>query len=238
MKTSLNIDLTFRLERAELPTIDEQYGWLWQFACSLQKAGLPLDQWYPPNHSPEASLLNKAFDTSGPTGAALALAKADSEVYPGVRGLGAWNGIEGPGGAAITDLLTTNGVSTCELASRGIEGLLNEKKLAEIMIEATRIWPASSIQAGPYKYFVDHQVFEKRPGAGWMLYLPRVITTRQVPEARDLIPVMQGKQQKGTIIVSVIGEPFSVENPEHLKVANAIETRLADQDLLPLFTEL
>jgi len=71
-----------------------------------------------------------------------------------------------------------------------------------------------------------------------MLYLPRVLTAAQVPEARDLIPVMDGKRQRGTIIVSVIDEPFSATNKEHVAVANAIEKRLVDQDLLPLYTEL
>jgi GTP-sensing pleiotropic transcriptional regulator CodY len=61
---------------------------------------------------------------------------------------------------------------------------------------------------------------------------------QQVPEARDLIPVMDGKKRIGTLIVSVVDEPFSASNPEHVKIANAIEERLVDQDLLPLFTEL
>lgn len=86
-------------------------------------------------------------------------------------------------------------------------------------------------------------VFKDRPGVGWMLYLPQVLTVQQVPEARALVPVMgkdaKGKdKQLGTIIVSVTDEPFSDENPEHVKIANAIEIRLVDQDLLPLFTDL
>ena len=76
-----------------------------------------------------------------------------------------------------------------------------------------------------------------------MLYLPRALTAQQVPEARALVPVMgkdaNGKdKQLGTIIVSVTDEPFSDENPEHVKIANAIETRLVDQDFLPRYTEL
>jgi hypothetical protein len=46
------------------------------------------------------------------------------------------------------------------------------------------------------------------------------------------------KNQLGTIIVSVSDEPFSLDNPEHKKVANDIEIRLVDQDLLPRFTDL
>ncbi|WP_414695089.1 hypothetical protein [Paraburkholderia sp.] len=71
-----------------------------------------------------------------------------------------------------------------------------------------------------------------------MLYLPKVITAQQVPEARALIPVPgAGKQQTGTIIVDVTDTVFSV-NPEHVEIANRIEIRLVDQDLLPAYAEL
>jgi hypothetical protein len=72
-----------------------------------------------------------------------------------------------------------------------------------------------------------------------MIYLPKVLTTQQVPEARMLVPVKgTGKQQLGTIIVSVTDEPFSIDNPAHLKIANDIEVRLVDQDLLPRYADL
>ena len=49
----------------------------------------------------------------------------------------------------------------------------------------------------------------------------------------------QGKdKQIGTIIVSVTDEPFNDENPEHVKIANAIEIRLVDQDLLPRYVDI
>ena len=32
--------------------------------------------------------------------------------------------------------------------------------------------------------------------------------------------------------------PFSVDNAEHVEVANRIEIRLVDQDLLPAFADL
>ena len=76
-----------------------------------------------------------------------------------------------------------------------------------------------------------------------MLYLPRTLTAREVPEARALLSVMQndekGKERQiGTIIVSVTDAPFSDENPDHVKIANAIEVRLVDQDLLPRYADL
>ena len=86
--------------------------------------------------------------------------------------------------------------------------------------------------------YYEHRTFKDRPGVGWMLYLPRELTVQQVPEARALVPVMEQadkgrERQVGTIVVSVTDAPFSDQDPEHVRIANAIETRLADQDLLP-----
>lgn len=69
-------------------------------------------------------------------------------------------------------------------------------------------------------------------------YLPHTLTPAQVPEARALIPVMREDKQQGTIIVSVTDDVFDVSNRAHVKVANDIEIRLADQDLLPRFVDL
>src|ERR1044072_6930833 len=90
---------------------------------------------------------------------------------------------------------------------------------------------------GPRKYF-EMQVFEDRPGVSWMLYLPHALTAAQIPEARALIPVVRDDKQPGTIIVSVTDDVFDVNNRDHVKPANDIEIRLADQDLLPRFVDL
>lgn len=47
-----------------------------------------------------------------------------------------------------------------------------------------------------------------------------------------------GKNQTNTIIVSITDAPFSMKNPEHIAVANRIEIRLVEQDLLPAFDDL
>nr|BAO18957.1 hypothetical protein [Burkholderia sp. M701] len=82
-------------------------------------------------------------------------------------------------------------------------------------------------------------MFNDKPGIGWMLYLPKVISVQQVPEARALIPVPDaGRNQTGTIIVSVTDAVFSIDNPEHIEIANRIEIRLVDQDLLPAYADI
>ena len=150
MSNDTTLEITFRLNRADLPTIEEQYATLWRLAKSLERAGLPIDGWYPPAETPEASMLNKAFDSSGPTTAAIAMATAVGETYPGVRGLGAWNGIEGDGGIVFTDNLVLTGPCTCSLDSTGIAALHDPKIVTQIVTDITEIWPASSIQVGPY----------------------------------------------------------------------------------------
>ena len=98
------------------------------------------------------------------------------------------------------------------------------------------IWPAAFyVRVGPLMYYTTHKVFSDRPGVGWMLYLDRPIAAAQVPEAAAVIPVMSGDKPKGSIIVSVDDKVFSVHDPEHVKIANAIEVRLADHDLLPRY---
>ncbi|MDD1790429.1 immunity 52 family protein [Burkholderia gladioli] len=94
------------------------------------------------------------------------------------------------------------------------------------------------VEVAPKEYF-DKRVFDDKPGVGWMLYLPKIITVQQVPEARALVPVTDsGKKQIGTIIVSVTDAVFSADNPEHVEVANRIEIRLVDQDLLLAYADL
>ncbi|AOJ21990.1 hypothetical protein WJ11_21655 [Burkholderia cenocepacia] len=60
-----------------------------------------------------------------------------------------------------------------------------------------------------------------------------------VPEVCEVVATPEsGKNQTNTIIVSITDAPFSMKNPEHIAVANRIEIRLVEQDLLPAFDDL
>ncbi|PLY58148.1 hypothetical protein HBH1_03473 [Herbaspirillum sp. BH-1] len=114
--------------------------------------------------------------------------------------------------------------------------------VANVVARSAGIWAPHYVSVQSNGYW-EHKAFKDRPGVGWMLYLPEVVILKQVPEAAALVPVMgkdaKGKdKQIGTIIVSVTDAPFSDENPEHVKIANAIEVRLVDQDLLPRYADL
>jgi hypothetical protein len=240
----MHITLTFRLTQDTLPTELEQLQDLWKVALLLTPLGLPLDDWYPPADTPEDSIRNLAFDKDGPTSAALAIlhAQKQEKELPGLRMFGVWNGRNRDGGVAIDSTLTvmpSNRICTFRLLSKLVPALSDKEKILSLIHGLLDIWPASMIEIGPLKYFTMQQVFPKRPGVGWMLYLPSVLTTKEVPEAQALVPVMNdNKTQRGTIIVSVTDEPFSTENKEHVKIANAIEIRLVDQDLMPLYADL
>lgn len=238
MSHNLTISCNFRTGSA-LPSIDAQYTDLWKLAIALQSLGFPIDEWYPPADTQEQALLNSAFTKTGPSMAALAMAKADKDnLATDLRSLGVWNGKEGDGGATYTTTYDTGRIpSRFRFRGRGIETLRDHRSVAKLAQDIVSIWKPMLVQVAPPDY-LDNSVFPDRPGAGWMLYLPFDINARQVPEAAEVIKIMddKGKTQRGSLIVTV-AESFDVQNPEHIEKANAIETRLVDQDLLPTNSE-
>jgi hypothetical protein len=234
MNHILEIDASFHIG-TQLPSIEEQYNDIWQFAKALQTLGLHLDQWFPPADTEANSLLNRAFTETGPSAAALAMAKADNDnLATDLRTLGVWNGTEDDGAIAYTATYSTGPFpSTLNFSSKEVASFRDSANIVKLVQAIVAIWEPMVIQIAPGGY-LEKSTFPDRPGAGWMLYLPVSIGARQVPEASDVIKIMdeKGKNQRGSLIVTV-SEAFDVQNPEHIKKANAIETRLVDQDLLP-----
>ncbi|ATD59198.1 hypothetical protein CNX70_02575 [Janthinobacterium svalbardensis] len=212
----------------------------------LQKTEAFGKNWFLSQETEAESFLYPVFDASGElTTAAEAVLEAEFKGETS-RFLSAWNGELGDGEGATMALGFSDGdwpARTFRISDHGQGarrlGIDGVKELLSIIAGSLR---PVLITVARNDYF-EKQVFKDRPGVGWMLYLPRVLTTQQVPEARALVPVMatgeQGKdKQIGTIIVSVTDEPFNDENPEHVKIANAIEIRLVDQDLLPRYVDI
>jgi len=234
---NVNIDATFRIKRDEIPSRKQQYERLWLFATVLAEAGLSIEKWHPGEAGDaKTSLMHQAFTAAGPTEDALALAEHDADAR--FHTIGVWNGVEGKGGVAFLTNYTDKGVSTMKLQSVGAPQFFSYKVIAKIVEGVARIWPTLTIEVGPFKYFSQNQVFPDRPGVGWMLYLPRILTPIEVPEARALIPVEGSDGRRGTLIVSETEDVFDVESVEHIRNANTIEIRLADQDFLPRYRDL
>jgi hypothetical protein len=238
MSQYLTISANFRAG-ASLPTIEEHYDSLWKLAKFLETIGVPLDEWFPPADTEVSSLLNKAFNEGGPSTAAIAMAKADkANLASDMRNLGVWNGTEGEGGMVFSTTIDTGPIpSSLDFSSKGIGTLKDYRNVVQLVQTIIDIWKPMLVQVDPDDYS-DKKVFPDRPSAGWMIYLPFAIGAAQVPEAAQVISIMdeQGKKQQGTLIVTV-ADTFDASDPEHVKKANAIETRLVDQDLLPTLRE-
>ncbi|MES3020876.1 MAG: immunity 52 family protein [Pseudomonadota bacterium] len=235
------LELQYRRNGRALPTVDLQLQELFRFAQALSAFSPLLTEWYLTSDKDLADALRyKAFDANGPTSAALAIVKTESKNVHDIRSVSVWNGAENNANAAVLS-------SRCNVLGRpdafkfGLKlqpEVLDWKTGAQWMQAALAIWPADFSNFGPF-WYAEKKVFKDRPGVSWMLYLPKILTIRQVPEARALVPVMgPGKKQIGTIIVSVTDERFSAENAAHVKIANDIEIRLVDQDLLPRYADL
>ncbi|WP_081058923.1 MULTISPECIES: immunity 52 family protein [Burkholderia] len=232
----VDIDVLFRFKNSKLPSNFEQCRDLWVIAKALERERIGIGQWGIGDVSDAGNLVNTlAFSDSGPTDAAVQSVTETPDI--GEQSISVWNGIEGQGGVSLSVSYSLSNLSVFELKSEGLEVLYSSTKLADLLTEAVKTWPAAVAQVGPFLYS-QKKVFPDRPGVGWMLYLPHALTPSQVPEARALIPVMGENKQQGTIIVSVTDGPFDVSNRDHVKVANDIEIRLADQDLLPRYVDL
>ncbi|WP_233832776.1 immunity 52 family protein [Paraburkholderia sp. ZP32-5] len=189
------------------------------------------------------ALLYPAFDSSGaPSQPALAVLTEETKGRKkGISHTAIWNGKTGQdeGGSMSCQTSDAKVLPDSFSARVGVPACYaTADEMINVVTAVIATFRPLVVETSPTGYF-EKQVFDDKPGVGWMLYLPQIITVQQVPEARALIPVpAAGKQQTGTIIVSVMDAVFSVDNPEHVEIANRIEIRLVDQDLLPAYSEL
>ena len=168
--------------------------------------------------------------------------RGESQEDPKVIGM--WNGAELDEDGA-TFLITIDGGNVLSQKfdfdiyekENGLSRLGDYRSVAQIIAKIVELYSSFYVMYCPRPYF-EKQIFADRPGVGWMLYLPHTLTSAEVPEAGDLIPVMLNGKQQGTIIVSVTDSVFNLDNLEHIKNANDIEIRLADQHLLPRLFDL
>lgn len=213
----------------------------------IQKADPYGKCWYLMGNTLDDSLRYIVFDEQGSlTAAAEAVLETEFKDDPN-RFLAVWNG-ESEKDKAASITLHFRGASwpdwKLEIAYKGKDGLRlgGATGLQELLSTIALTLDPFYIAVARRQYF-EKQVFQDRPGVGWMLYLPVILTVQEVPEARALVPVMAEdgtgeKTQLGTIVVSSTDEPFDDENEEHVKVANAIEIRLVDQDVLKTFKQM
>ncbi|WP_433692094.1 immunity 52 family protein [Herbaspirillum seropedicae] len=209
----------------------------------LKECSPLLDEWLLKGNTKDEAYRYEVFDSTGPTTAAVAVLTESLKTTADPKIVSMWNGKDGPEGASL-QYVGRVAPETSMIVLRAKPGAFSTstEPVLRLVLKNVNLRTPSVVTLETAGYF-DKKIFKDRPGVGWMLYLPRTLNAQQVPEARALVPVVgtdaSGKDtQLGTIIVSVTDEPFSDENPEHVKVANAIEIRLVDQDLLPRFADL
>jgi hypothetical protein len=196
----------------------------------------------------EGSYKHLVFDPSGVRQEALAVFMADNKNRKISKSVTIWNGQEEMNsGASLTSRFALTNGRPCSVdlgltSPPGMSRLGTSAQVLEALSAACKLYkPVCAWISNQFHAYKP--VFQDRPGVGWMLYLPRTLTAQQVPEARALVPVTVEDAWKiphhiGTIIVSVTDEPFDETNSEHARIANAIEIRLVDQDLLPRYADL
>jgi len=122
------------------------------------------------------------------------------------------------------------------IVPQNLENVLNQ--FTALISQLSSYFNCAYVNVDSKGYSVlGRNVFPDRLAVGWMLYIPHVVLPELIPEAARFVPVMDGKMQKGTIVVST-EEIFDGSNKEHIGKANDIEIRLLDLGLLPLMTEI
>lgn len=236
MKRPYELTAVFRQERSlEAPALLQDLA---AFCRVLGEQSPELSTWYLKGESKEEATRHEVFDSNGPTTAATAVVTEELRKDVDPRIVGIWNGKTDSNGASL-QLIGRPRPETSTVILRVKPGAFPQayESAAAVVHAAALQWQASAITLASGGYF-PLKVFKDRPGVGWMIYLPKALTVQQVPEAGALIPVIDGKKQVGTIVVSVTDAPFSDADAEHVRIANKIEVRLVDQDLLPRLTDL
>ena len=219
---------------------------LWPVVQAMSREDERLAQWWLKADTEEEARLYPMYEAPGiPSSAVLAvLAQRYEKKMDLPKVFGFWNGQMDEANSARLKLAidAKRRPSEIEIGLPAQSGVTADQPpyevAAKIVSAMVSVYDPMYVSVSPREYF-SRQVFDDKPGVGWMLYLPKLITAQQVPEARELIPVREaGRLQTGTIIVSVPDALFSVDNAAHVEVANRIEIRLVDQDLLPAFADL
>lgn len=237
MKRPYELTAVFRHAAGlEVPTM---LGELHGLVPDLLSCSPMLDKWLLKGNTKAEAFLYEVFGPAGPTTAAIAVLTESLKHEIDPRIVSMWNGREGGEGASV-QYVGRPAPETSTVVLRAKPGAFAKdwELVASLVRKAVALWSPAVVTVESAGYF-DKKVFKDRPGVGWMLYLPSIVTAQQVPEARALVPVLgSDKKQIGTIVVSVVDAPFSDENPEHVRTANDIEIRLVDQDLLPCYVDL
>lgn len=218
-------------------------GEVYRLAPAMQQCSPLLSSWLLKGKNKEEALRYEVFNSDGAATSAVAVLTEALRKDVDPRIVSMWNGRGSEDGASLQYVARpAPEISMLVLRAKSNAFSQSWDSASQLILASADIWSLEVMDVGTTGYS-DKKVFQDRPGVGWMLYLPKIISAQQVPEARALLPVIRKDEknkgaQVGTIVVSVTDAVFSDDDPEHVKIANSIEVRLVDQDLLPRYSEL
>jgi hypothetical protein len=148
----------------------------------------------------------------------------------------AWNGTEGPdglhmrvGAGADTDQrpfpnqveITVHGLGGIE---PGTPDLINAKLLKAVLLTMIDAWEPSRANIGDRDYWrKDLSPYTLQPfRSGWMTYLSAPYARKVTPPPSAITEPVAG----GGILMLATNEPFTIDNPKHVAVADAIQACL------------
>jgi hypothetical protein len=197
--------------------------------------------WYSKGWTLEEAFLYPAWNDEVASNALISKLKHKYREDTSVTSVGLWNGLEKDDDAmTITCRVSARKMSPDELeiSFQNYAAIGDTEKMTGLVSFIAKQFDPEIISVEP-RYYVTRQVFEDRPGVGWMLYLPRLLTAQQVPEAGKLTTVEPAQGiRPGTIVISEPDAVFSLDNPEHIGHANRIEICLAEIDAPPRYEDL
>ena len=191
MKNIRNLNIAFRsqftIDLANPPSLNDDLAKLFELRQHLRRFSPKLSEWFLGGKSKEQALLYSAFDESGPTASVTAVLqekyrKDKSHIIS--RPLGLWNGEEDIEGATMGQLYWQGKEPSLVHFETEIADFHEYAKVLSTTKKMIEIWSPLFLSVEPDFYV---PVFRDRPSVGWMLYLPRVLTALQVPEARALV---------------------------------------------------
>jgi hypothetical protein len=216
--------------------IEEQLDEIHRFLPALSNYSSDLGQWYLKGATVADALLYPLFE-QGINPKALAKLQNAPDAASSMRLLGFWNGLTEDHGASLRYLYRdTNGGCIITLELPPTRELNKEHEAKQLIQAAVRIWQPTAISLSTDEY-IDQKTFTDRLPMGWMLYLANPIKAELIPEAAEIIPISVDDDIAGVLLISH-SKYFDDTDEQHLKLAKSIEIRLADEDLLPQYSEL
>lgn len=178
----------------------------------LREKNAELRQWYMLTEKQGTSLLYRAYEDGQPGRAILAALGAMYTEVGAPASITLWDGNSNQKqGLTLSVSMAFKGDSHClEIRLFSPTELGDAMSVADVVSVIVRTLQPAVVEVAPRSYVLK-KAFPERVSVGWMLYLPHILSTKEVPEAQALVPVRQEHRQMGTIVVTLKSEIFRVK---------------------------